>query len=142
MKPERFWDGKTVHVIELPDPDRRNVEIAVTPETAHQLALVLRQANGIGNPIVLPEGVAELMTALDYVLVADPVSVAAHKRMEAGKGMTPDGGYKFPEPPQPSDPTPPAPPWVELRRRIEAKGTLPPLPANRRSHGSLAQDGE
>ena len=120
MNNERHWDGKTVHVVQLPSPpgERRNVEVSLTPETAHQLALLLRGNTGLGSVFTpLTDGVQELLNALDYVLVADPASVAAHRRMEAGKGMTPDGGHK----------APPAPPWVELRRR---------------SHGSLDQDGE
>lgn len=99
MKP-RFWNGKTVHVTQT-DPlhDRREVDVALTRETAGQLANLLRKANsGLGTVFdPLPAGLNELMNALDYVLVGDPASVKAHHRMEAGKGMTPDGGHKAPD---------------------------------------------
>jgi hypothetical protein len=87
----RYWDGRTVHVTTLnAERERRNVEIALTPDTAGHLANLLRSQTGLGNLLSpLPEGLHELMVALDYVLVADPASVAAHRRMEASKGMDP-----------------------------------------------------
>jgi hypothetical protein len=85
----RYWDGRTVHVTTLNNhSDHRSVEVALTPESAGHLANVLRILN---RPEIAPLSpyLHELMVALDYVLVADPASVAAHRKMEASKGMNP-----------------------------------------------------
>jgi hypothetical protein len=99
----RMWDGKSVFVNKHEEVIRQPVKIDLTQETAGALANYLRKSSGLSeifNP--LPEGLVELLNALDYVLVADPASISAHRRMEAGKGMTPDGGHKepFPHPPR------------------------------------------
>lgn len=96
---DTFWDGKTVHAAHTnPEHDRRHVEIAVTPETANELALALTRLKQ--TTFVLPDGAQEVLDALNFVMVGDPVSVAKHKRMEAGKGMTPDGGHRRPTGPR------------------------------------------
>lgn len=91
MTVPRAWNGRTVHVTTTDHRhDRRSVDIALTPETAGYLANLLRKQTGLRNLLdPLPEGLHDLMTALDYVLVADPASSAAHRRMEASKGMDP-----------------------------------------------------
>lgn len=90
----RFWDGKTVHVTTLETMetyrDPRSVEVGLTPETAGQLANLLRKQGGLANLLSpLPDGLQELMTALDYVLVADPASVHAHSAMLRGSSSNP-----------------------------------------------------
>jgi hypothetical protein len=86
----RHWDGRTVHVTTNTYADRRSVEAGMTPETAGALANLLRSHTGLANLLSpLPDELQELMVALDYVMVADPSSVAAHRRMEASKGMDP-----------------------------------------------------
>jgi hypothetical protein len=92
MMSERFWDGKAVHVVDKATRyDQRCVEIGLTPEAARKATLALMKLRqtyvGMGPG---PE-VEELLTALNYVLVGDPASVAAHQRMEAAKGMDPAG---------------------------------------------------
>lgn len=100
----RVWDGKAVTL----DPGglgslltNKPVEIRMTEEGARRLSFALasvaavRKAQG-REQLLLPE-VQELLDAINYVFVADPASVAAHKAMEAGKGMTPDGGYRAPD---------------------------------------------
>jgi len=92
MSIKRFWDGKSVHiVIDATQHDRRSVEIGLTPEAAGEVANCLRSLTALGQPS-LPDRVQELLQALDYVLVADPASVAAHRQMQAGKGMEPASG--------------------------------------------------
>jgi hypothetical protein len=68
-----------------------------TPEAARTLALTLGRLKQ--TTMTLPGDAQELLTALDYVMVGDPHSRRQHDVMEAGKGMTPDGGYKAPENP-------------------------------------------
>lgn len=88
---KREWDGRSVYIIK--QCLRYPVEIDLAPETAGQLANLLRKQTGLANVFTpLPDGLLELLNALDYVLVGDPASVAAHRRMEAGKGMEPSGG--------------------------------------------------
>jgi len=112
----RFWDGRTVHITQDASPrDRRKVEVGLTPNTASELALTLRQAQGIDNPIQLTAGLVELLSALDYVLVGDPASVAAHRRMNDFKGMDPAAGDATSY----ATPGVPVPAWVEIRRREE-----------------------
>lgn len=91
--PPRYWDGKTVHLANAGLGglfERRNWELGLTEQTARELALTLAKAKL--TYFALPDSVQEILDALNYVLVADPASVEAHSRMEAGKGMTPDGG--------------------------------------------------
>jgi hypothetical protein len=86
------WDGKTVHVINMgPGRDRRQVEVSLTNDAARMLALALARLKQ--TTISLTPEVEELLSALNYVLVGDPASRTAHRVMEAGKGMTPDGGW-------------------------------------------------
>lgn len=100
----RFWDGRTVHFAHGglgKIYDSRSFELALTEAAARKLALALskyKQTYFSTEPEV-----EEILNALNYVLVGDPDSRAKHQRMETGKGMTPDGGHK---PPQPS-PSPP-----------------------------------
>lgn len=96
MNDRKFWDGKAVHVTTTnPQNDRRSVDIGLTDQAARELSLAIKRLKQ--TSLMIPESVTELELALDYVLVGDPRSVAEHRRMEASKGMTPDGGYKTPE---------------------------------------------
>lgn len=85
------WDGKTSKVVNSA-PNR--VDVTLTNDAARMLALALARLKQ--TTISLTPEVEELLTALNYVLVGDPASRAAHARMEAGKGMTPDGGHRAP----------------------------------------------
>lgn len=101
MMTERKWDGKTVAVSYRDTHPRFPagvVDIQFSEDSARKLALALKRLQQTN--LMLPVEVQELADALDYTLVADPVSVAKHKRMEAGKGMTPDGGYRRPTGPR------------------------------------------
>lgn len=90
------WDGKTVHVINMGfGRDRRQIEVSLTEDAARKLALAITKLKQ--TTMLLPPEVGELLNALNYVLVGDPASRAAHSSMEAGKGMTPDGGYRKPD---------------------------------------------
>ena len=96
----RFWDGKTVHFANKGIAglfERRNFELGMTEQTSRDLALALMRLKQTGGAISLPDSVQEIVDALNYVLVGDPASTAAHRALEAGKGMTPDGGYREPE---------------------------------------------
>lgn len=87
----KHWDGKTVHFAQVPSPyDRRDFELGMSEDTARKLALGLMKLKQ--TTMMLPPEVEEILTALNYVLVGDPASVAAHGRMEASKGMEPSGG--------------------------------------------------
>ncbi len=95
---DREWDGKTVSV------QRKGLEglfsnkpirVEFTEQAARTVALALARLKQ--TTMVLPGEAQELLTALDYVMVGDPASTRAHNELEAGKGMTPDGGYKAPE---------------------------------------------
>lgn len=68
----------------------KRVTVEMPEDTARKLALALgrlRQTYQVSSP----EAIEELYQALNFVLVGDPASVAAHRRMEAGKGMEPAG---------------------------------------------------
>lgn len=102
---QRSWQGRAVSVENGGLQtlfSNKTVEIKMTEEGARRLSFAIatvaavRKHQGM-EQMLLPE-VQELLDALNYVFVADPASVAAHSRMEAGKGMTPDGGHKVPEP--------------------------------------------
>lgn len=85
------WDGKAVHVTRSnPAQDRRNVEIGLTIDAAGKLALALSRLKQ--TTFALQPEVQELLDGVNYVIVGDPASREAHRIMEAGKGMTPDGG--------------------------------------------------
>lgn len=99
MAGNRRWDGKAVHVRQKGiDGILSNKEITVElgQQAARTLALSLGRIKQ--TTFALPGDVQELLTALDYVMVGDPASSRKHAEMEAGKGMTPDGGHKAPEP--------------------------------------------
>ena len=97
MKP-LFWDGRAVHATRTdPAKDRRTVEIALTIDAAGKLALSLNRLRQ--TTFALPDEMEEMLDAVNYVILGDEDSIAAHARMEAGKGMTPDGGYRSPNPP-------------------------------------------
>ena len=88
---KKFWDGKTVHFAHVPDPhDRRNHELGLTEDAARKLALCLAKLKQ--TTLMVPPEVDEILTALNYVLVGDPASVAAHRQMGVRKGMEPSGG--------------------------------------------------
>jgi len=86
----KFWDGKSVHFTHVPSPhDRRDHELGLTEDAARKLALALGK---LTQTSLVPPEVQEILTALNYTLVGDPASVAAHAKMEASKGMEPSGG--------------------------------------------------
>jgi hypothetical protein len=88
---ERFWDGKDVYFVhEDNGRDRRDFQLGMTEQTARNLALALTKLRQ--TTMMLPESVGEIVHALNYVLVGDPASGAAHRRLNAGKGMEPAGG--------------------------------------------------
>lgn len=100
MDNERRWIGRAVEVsvLAVAEPISRHlkpVELALTTKAARTLALALSRLKQ--TTVTLPGDAQELLTALDYVMVGDPASTRAHREMEAGKGMTPDGGYKAPD---------------------------------------------
>jgi hypothetical protein len=79
----------TVHVVGTSKiRNSRAIEIGLSAETANQLILAINRLKQ--TTITLQPGVEELLTGLTYVMVADPASVAAHRRMEASKGMLPE----------------------------------------------------
>lgn len=97
-----IWDGKAVSL------KRKGLEglfsnkqilVELTEDAARKLSLALMRLKQTTVP--LTGDAQELLDALNYVMVGDPDSRAVHRRMEAGKGMTPDGGYKEPENPYP-----------------------------------------
>jgi hypothetical protein len=83
---DRTWHGRTVRIVEVPGEVRLPIRISLRKGAAQSLALALHrlEQTTLGSP-----DVQELLHALDYVLVGDPASQAAHRRMEAGKGMDP-----------------------------------------------------
>lgn len=84
----KYWDGKTVHFTDTETlHDRRSFDLAMTGFTARKLAISLARLKQ--TTITLPPEVEEILTALNYVLIGDPASEAAHRRMEASKGMEP-----------------------------------------------------
>lgn len=90
----RTWIGRAVGLsAELLDDVNvaRPVNMAMSSEGARKVALVLSRVKQTYFAGLEPE-VQELLDALNYVLVGDPDSRAAHRRMEAGKGMEPSGG--------------------------------------------------
>lgn len=100
----RVWNGKAVSV-EAGGLgsllSTKPVEIHITEEGVRRVSFALASMAAVRkhqghDQLLLPE-VQELLDAINYVFVADPASVEAHRRMEAGKGMTPDGGFKRPE---------------------------------------------
>jgi hypothetical protein len=86
-----YWDGKSVTVVNTGNRhDRRQIDVSLSNDAARMLALALARLKQ--TTISLTPEVEELLSALNYVTVGDPASRAAHRVMEAGKGMTPDGG--------------------------------------------------
>jgi hypothetical protein len=96
MENKRTWNGRAVMAMEGGTIPAKPIVVALTPRAVRTLASTLarlKQTRG-----TLPGDAQELLNALDYVMVGDPNSVRKHTEMEAGKGMTPDGGYKAPTP--------------------------------------------
>lgn len=89
----KAWDGRAI-ALSLRSTHPRFpegvIDIQMGARTAQKLALSMHRLRQ--TTIMLPPEVQELVDALDYVLVGDPQSRAAHGRMEAGKGMEPSGG--------------------------------------------------
>jgi hypothetical protein len=101
----QIWDGKAVLVYTASDEDAkvmsRPVQILLTEEAARRVSLAIASYAAIRKAwqherILLPE-VQELLDALNYTLVGDPGSERAYRIINAGKGMTPDGGFKAPQ---------------------------------------------
>lgn len=85
------WIGPQVHVVraEVGTPND-HLDVRVSAGTAGMLANTVRLAvQVLGERVDRQPALVELLAALDYVMVGDPASVAAHRRMEAGKGMDP-----------------------------------------------------
>lgn len=97
----RIWDGRAVRFAQRGLDsilDNKPYRAELTEDAARKAALALSQLRQFlrqHNTDLEPE-MEELLNSLNYVLVGDPNSVAQHQRMEAGKGMTPDGGHKLP----------------------------------------------
>jgi hypothetical protein len=88
----RIWDGRAVRV-NTAHPDSaaaKPVGVYLTAEAAGDMIKTLGRVEQ--TTFALPGSLKELKQALEYVLVGDDASVRAHLQMEAGKGMTPDGG--------------------------------------------------
>jgi predicted phage gp36 major capsid-like protein len=95
MENNRVWDGQSVGVVDLEDDVRRPIAIRLTSQAARTLIVTLGRLAQTTLP--LPGEAAELKQALEYVLGGDAASTRAYRQMEAGKGMTPDGGYLAPK---------------------------------------------
>ena len=94
---DRQWLGRAVHISRSQaEGSRVPVVIEVSEEAARKLSLSIKRLKQTYAMGLLPE-VEELELALDWVLTGDPRSAAEHRRMEASKGMPPDGGYREPE---------------------------------------------
>jgi hypothetical protein len=97
MSNRRTWDGRAVKVQPMGLEDLfsgKDIRIEVSEKAARTLALALSRLKQ--TTLTLPGDAQEILNALDYVMVGDPASTREHSRMEAGKGMTPDGGYRAP----------------------------------------------
>lgn len=94
MANEREWDGRSVSVRHRSDV-HKPVRVELTEKAARTIALALSRLKQ--TTMTLPGDAQELLNALDYVMVGDPNSTREHRQMEAGKGMTPDGGYRHPQ---------------------------------------------
>ena len=92
---DRIWNGRAAFVMGASSTPGKPIGLALTEEAARKTALALLRLKQTTIP--LSGDVQELLDALNYVLVGDPESRAAHRRKEAGKGMTPDGGYRAPD---------------------------------------------
>jgi hypothetical protein len=110
----QIWAGKAMDVATVDKAGARKINYPVvammTEEAARRIAMALasyaairaHQQYGVGGRIesdaalLLPE-VQELLDALNYTLVGDPASKKAYRVLQAGKGMTPDGGFKSPQ---------------------------------------------
>lgn len=112
---EKYWNGRSVHVAPTnPEHDRRSVEIALTPEAAEALRAWMAKSNLAF--LLMDPAIGELHEALEYVLVGHQRSIDNHRRMQAGKGMTPDGGYRMP--------------YLGPPQKFEAEPSLPPEPGS------------
>jgi len=97
----RDWNGRDVRVLGglgERETTGRTVSVELTNKAARTLALSLMRLKQ--TTITLPAEAQEFLDAINYVTVGDPASNAAYARMEAGKGMTPDGGYRKPTGPR------------------------------------------
>lgn len=107
----KYWDGRGVHVARTnPEHDRRDVEIALTPEAAEALRAWMSKSQ-LGFLLMDP-ALGELHEALEYILVGHQRSIDNHRRMQLSKGMTPDGGYRRP--------------YLSPPEKFEAESSLPP----------------
>lgn len=87
MENDRQWTGRGVSVRQIED---ESVAIRLRPEVASNLIKTLGRVQQ--TTFALPGQLAELKQALEFVITGDEASTRAHRQMEAGKGMTPDGG--------------------------------------------------
>jgi hypothetical protein len=88
----REWAGRAVALTFRSHRPRFPMMLLLSEDTARKLAISLANLKQLHSMGLFPE-VEEINLALNYVLVADPESVAAHRRMEASKGMEPSGGH-------------------------------------------------
>jgi hypothetical protein len=84
----RHWQGRGISV--HPGEQDGSVQVWLRPEVASNLIKTLTRLEQ--TAVQLPGQMAELKQALEYVITGDDASERAHRQMEAGKGMTPDGG--------------------------------------------------
>lgn len=93
MEQPRKWSGRAVSFAAVGLASvmtGKDFRADMTEDLARNLALALARLKQ--TTFALQPEVQELLDALNYVLVGDPHSQEAHRRMEVGKGMTPDGG--------------------------------------------------
>lgn len=82
------WVGLHVNVTNhVAHRSGKDIGIRMSLSGANRLALSIQRLQN--TPQAVPPEVAELLQALNYVQIGDPVSVAYHRRMEAAKGMEP-----------------------------------------------------
>lgn len=87
----RVWLGRNIQVMVDPEINlRKPVGIRLTDAAAEEMRRYLEK--GSLGFILADPCMAELKDALDYVLRGSEIATRAHDRMEASKGMTPDGG--------------------------------------------------
>lgn len=84
----REWAGRAIALTHRAQRPRFPMMLLMSQESAQKLALALGRLRQTYSMGLLPE-VEEIYQALNYVLVADPHSVALHAQMEASKGMDP-----------------------------------------------------
>ncbi len=89
----RVWDGRGVYASAR--AERRPIRLFLTRNLALDLRTAIARLRQ--TSLMAPESLQELEDAIGYVITGDPESENAWKSMEAGKGMTPDGGYQIPD---------------------------------------------